>query len=374
MEPIRILHENVVMGAGGIESLLMNVYRNIDRKKVQFDFLVHRNEAAFYDDEIRRLGGNIYVTSRFNPLNNQPYLEGMQNVMVSHPEYKIIHCHSELNMWPLRLAARTGIPVRIAHSHNSKTKINLKYFFMKYQQMSINKYCTDRFACSEEAGLWAFGDAGAADMTIIKNGIDAKKFDYDLSVRERVRRKYGLEDKFVIGHVGRFMEQKNHEFIISLFSQFLKVKPDSVLVLVGDGALEKNIREAVKKSAIESKVIFAGVTSDVSSWYQAMDVFLFPSLWEGLGIVMLEAQASGLPCVASTKVPALAKVTDNVKFIGLDEPVEKWVKALKNADTNKRVGRRQSVVDAGFDIKETAEFLQNFYLAKYEEAVKGENK
>ena len=264
MEPIRILHENVIMQQGGIENLIMNIYRNIDRNKIQFDFMVHREKKGFFDDEIKSMGGKIYVTPPFNPFHHHSYLNGIKSVLSEHPEYKIIHCHSELNMWPLRIAAKMNVPIRIAHSHSSKTPIDLKYFFMKYQQVFIKKYCTHMFMCSKEAGKWAFGEEAIKqdNAYVVKNGIDINKFVFNRKVREEVRKELNLNNKFVVGNVGRLVKPKNHSFLLNIFNEVLKRKKNAVLLLVGEGELETEIKNKVKVMGLEQNVIFTGLRAD----------------------------------------------------------------------------------------------------------------
>ena len=223
MEPIRVLQENVIMDPGGIESLLMNLYRHMDRDVVQFDFLLHRPQKGTFDDEIESLGGRIYRTEPFNPFHHQKYLKSMEEVLRAHPEYKIIHAHSELNYWPLKVAKKLRVPVRIAHSHNARSTINLKYFFLLYEKLFIKKAASDLFMCSTIAGEWSYGPKAVADgkCVFLKNGIEVEKYAYDEKVRAEVRRKMGLGDKLVIGHVGRFMQQKNHGFLIDIFKNIL---------------------------------------------------------------------------------------------------------------------------------------------------------
>ena len=372
MEPIRVLHENVIMDPGGIEALLMNVYRHIDREKVQFDFMVHRSQRAFYEDEIEKMGGKIYRTSRFSPFPGQyqKYMSEMEKVLVEHPEYRIIHAHAELNLWPLMLAKRIGISTRIAHSHNAKTKVNLKYFFFLFQKPQIKKYCTDMFMCSTPAGEWTFGKESVAEGNVkfIKNGIETERFAYDESVRNSKRKELGVENKFVVGHVGRFMQQKNHDFLIDIFKCIKEKKPESVLVLVSDGRLMEEIKAKVHRLNLDDSVYFLGNRDDVNELMQAMDVFVFPSLWEGLPLTGIEAQTAGLPVVMSDAITSEVCVTDNIVMISLKESAEFWSEnVIKMCNGFKRCDVSQQVIDAGFDIRTTAEWLQNFYISKYKE-------
>ena len=369
LEPIRVLHENVIMDPGGIETLIMNIYRHIDRDVVQFDFMVHRPEQAFYEDEIQALGGRIYRTPRFNPLPGayQSYKNGMEDILIRHPEYRILHAHAELNLWPLMVAKKLGIPTRIAHSHNARTKVNLKYFFLLYEQAKIKKYCTDMFMCSTPAGQWSFGEeaVAAGQVKFIKNGIEAERFAYSEAVRIRKRQELGLRDKFVVGHVGRFMDQKNHAFLVDVFSQIYKRNPNSVLMLVGDGRLMAQVKSKVHARGIDDAVLFLGNRSDVNELMQAMDVFVLPSLWEGLPLTGIEAQTAGLPVILADTITKEVQVTDNISWMSLDNTAQEWANRILSAYCSlKRKDGRQQVANAGFDIRTTAQWLQEFYIKK----------
>lgn len=370
MGPIRILHENVIMDPGGIEALLMNVYRHIDREKVQFDFLVHRPEKAFYEDEIEALGGRIYRTPKFSPFPGQyqQFKKSIEQVLREHPEYKVMHAHAELNLWPLMVAKKLGIPTRIAHSHNAKTKVNLKYFFFLYEKLHIKKYCTDMFMCSTPAGIWTFGEEAvrSGNVQFIKNGIETERFVYDEQLRKQKRDELGIDDKFVVGHVGRFMQQKNHSFLIDIFEQIVLKNPNAILLLVSDGHLMDDIKDKVHNLGLDKKVLFLGNRRDVNELMQAMDVFVFPSLWEGLPLTGIEAQATGLPVVMSDVITKEVCVTENVHMMSLKDSAEKWANKILEVCSNfERKNVQQQIIDAGFDIRTTAKWLQEFYLDKY---------
>lgn len=373
MEPIRVLHETVIMDPGGIEGLLMNVYRHIDRTQVQFDFMVHRPERAFYEDEIERLGGRIYRTARFSPFPGQyqAYMRATEKILREHPEYKVLHAHAELNLWPLMAAEKAGIPTRIAHSHNARTGINLKYFFLLYEKAGIKNYCTHMFMCSTPAGIWSFGRRAVAsgDVKLIKNGIETEKFSFDRQLRMKKRQELGLKDQFAVGHVGRFMRQKNHTFLIDIFAAIHKKNPNSVLLLAGDGRLMEEIQNKVRALGLERWVMFLGNRRDVNELMQAMDVFLFPSLWEGLPLTGIEAQAAGLPVVMSDVITDEVRITDHVYTVSLKEPAEVWAdKVLSVRGEDGRENTRKQIIDAGFDIRSTAAWLQDFYLDAYQRA------
>ena len=225
MEPIRVLHENVVMDMGGIENLLMNIYRNIDREKVQFDFMVHRDKDAYFDDEIRNLGGRIYKCSPFNPFKHFKYMSDINKILKEHPGYNIIHAHSELNMWPLKSAKKYNIPIRISHSHSTREIKDLKWLFMEYEKIFLKQQCTDLFACSIDAARWLYGEKAVKQNKIkyIKNGIKVDDFEFHIDIRNRIRKELNLENNFVIGHVGRFMKEKNHKFMLDILKEIKKI-------------------------------------------------------------------------------------------------------------------------------------------------------
>lgn len=369
MEPIRVLHEDVIMDQGGIEALLMNVYRHIDREKVQFDFMLHRPHHAFYEDEILSLGGRIYRTDRFSPIPGQyqTFMNEVESILREHPEYKVFHAHAELNLWPLMVAKKLGIPTRIAHSHNAKTAVNLKYFFFLYEKAFIKNYCTDMFMCSTPAGNWSFGKKAveSGNVKFIKNGIETERFVYSEAIRKEKRAELGLRNEFVVGHVGRFMQQKNHIFLIEIFKEIHSRRPDSLLLLVSDGCLMNDIKAKVHALGLDDAVRFLGKRRDVNELYQAMDVFLFPSLWEGLPLTGIEAQTAGLPVVMSDVITDEVCVTPNIYKVPLKASAEEWAdKVLKVTEGFRRANMQQRVIDAGFDIQSTADFLQDFYLRR----------
>ena len=367
MEPIRVLHEDVILDPGGIETLLMNLYRHIDREQLQFDFMVHRPDKGFYEDEVTSMGGKIYRTPPFNPFKIHSFKSSVCEILEAHPEYKVFHCHAELNLWPLKYAHRLGIPTRIAHSHNAKTVVNLKYFFFRYEKLFIKKHCTDMFMCSTPAGEWSFGKKAVADgkVRFIKNGIETERFRFDEKTRREVREELGVGDKTVIGHVGRFMQQKNHSFLLEIFSVIHKKNPNTVLALCGEGRLEGEIRKKAAELGIADSVIFLGVRKDTNRIFQAYDIFLFPSLWEGLPLTGIEAQTAGLPVLMSDVITPETIVTDNVTTFSLSATAEQWADmTLEILSSYKREDCQGQVVKAGFDIQETADWLQSFYIER----------
>lgn len=363
--PIRILQVVTHMNRGGLETMIMNYYRRIDRSKVQFDFLVHRTEEAAYDAEILALGGKIYRLSPMNPLSRR-YLSKLDSFFSDHQEYRIVHCHLDCMAGiPLKYAKKHGVPVRIAHSHNSSQTRDVKYPLKLFYKRNIPHYATDLFACGEDAGRWMFG---TEKFTVLNNAIDASAYCCNAEVAGEIRRELGIaSDALVVGHVGRFCPPKNHSFLIDVFSRVLKQRPGSVLVLVGGGELQHQAELQVRKLGIEKNVIFTGVRSDVPRLLQAMDVFQFPSIYEGLPVSIVEAQAAGLPCLISDKVPIECKKTDLVKQISLAESVDAWADAVLDAAKVPRRNTLEEIRAAGFDIAENAKWLEEYYLSKQKE-------
>ena len=333
---IHILQSVSNMDRGGIESMLMNYYRHLDRTRFQFDFLVNKKKPGFFDDEIRALGGRIFQSPGVAPQNYPAYLRSMQQLLAQHPEIKVLHAHNEaMQLFALEGAKKAGLPVRIAHAHNTRlpkdAKLPIKWFCKQF----IPGAATDYWACGREAGIYYFGQqAWEARGVTLRNAIDLERFGYRPQVRAKLRAEYGLNGKLVVGCVARFMVQKNHTRLLDIFAALKKVRPDSCLLLVGEGELRAELEAKAARLGIAQDVKFLGVQSDTSVWYQAMDVFVMPSLFEGLPVVGMEAQASGLPCVFSTGVTEEVLLRPDSCRISLEQPDEAWAAVLKDADRN----------------------------------------
>ena len=363
---MRVLQVVTNMDRGGLETMLMNYYRHIDRTKVQFDFLTHRRERAAYDDEIEALGGKIYRLPRLIPWSKH-YLSALDDFFTSHPEYKVIHVHQDcLSSIVLRVAAKHGVPVRIAHSHSASQDKDIKYLVKRFYMKYIPRYATNLFACSNAAGKWMFQDNS---YQLISNAIDASEFSFGAQKRGRIREEFGFnDDTLVVGHVGSFWAVKNHTFLIDVFSILEKINNTAKLLLVGYGGRMEEIREKVKNLGLCDKVIFTGIRTDVSDLMQAMDVFVFPSLYEGLPVTMVEAQAAGLPCIISDKVPPECILTEGlVDIMPLSASPEVWAEKVLSKRAIPRTDRRAEIAAHGFDITTEAVKLQEFYLEAYEQ-------
>lgn len=366
--PIRVLNLFTIMDRGGAETMVMNYYRNIDRTKVQFDFLVHREKRGAYDDEIESLGGRIYRLSPIYPQNFIKYKKELRVFFKEHPEYRIIHSHmSELGCFAFVEAERQGVPVRICHAHNAPHGFDLKMIMRTYFKKRMMPHLTHLFMCGVESGRWLFGKNNENRFIMLNNAIDASAYTYDMAKRERVRGQLGLTNELTVGHVGRFTPQKNHPFLLEIFASLLKKSPDAVLLLVGGGEDMPAIRAKADSLGISEHVRFLGVRDDVADIMQAMDVFVFPSLYEGLGIALIEAQASGLPCVVSDTIPKEAYLTDLVIAEKLSLSPDKWAEKILAVRDKPRTDRKNEITAHGFDITTEAVKLQEFYINAYEQ-------
>lgn len=313
---------------GGIESVIMNYYRKIDRKKIQFDFLSNSPHIA-YEDEIKSLGGKIYlITARKKSYFK--FKQELKTFMLQHAaEYEAIWVNVCMlsNIDYLISAKKYGIPKRIIHCHNSSNDGGkLKYYIHQYNKKRLSKYATHFWSCSEDASPWFFDNKviQSPNYKVIVNAIDVNKYIRDERIRKQYRKELGVQEKIVIGHVGRFHFQKNHQLLIEIFKCLARRSEKYHLLLVGQGENEQEIKDIVEKENLNQRVMFLGARNDVDKIYQAMDLFILPSQFEGLGIVALEAQAAMLPCVLSDSVPQIVKVNDNVKFVSLNDTPEHW--------------------------------------------------
>lgn len=368
--PIRILHVIGIMDRGGAESMIMNLYRNIDRSKIQFDFVEHTHVKANYDDEIISLGGKIYRCPKFKGFNILEYQKWWKNFWKENKlNYNIVHGHigSTAAIY-LKIAKQNGI-FTIAHSHSTDKDISLKsvlYKILSYNTRNVADYF---FTCSNDAGISRFGNKVTQNHEIYKifhNAIDTDLFQYDETVRCNKRSELQLKkDNFVIGHIGRFTPEKNHQFIISVFEKLSKQYPQAILLLVGDGPLKKEYELSTKNLENSEKIRFMGVRSDVNELMQAMDVLIFPSKYEGLPVTLIEAQASGLPCVISDRISEeVILCKDLLDVMSLDSSIEDWSIKIIAAGKKHRTITTDVIKENGYDIKETSKWLEEFYETK----------
>ncbi len=364
MEPIRVLQISYEMNRGGAETLIMNLYRNIDRSLVQFDFLLSCPEGSAYEEEIRQLGGRIYRIPRFMGYNKISYDRNLTRFLKEHPEHHILHNHlMNSAAETLKVAKRLG-RVAVAHSHIADVPLSPKVMMKRFFSRKLWKIADYRFACAKEAGLWLY--RGKADFIVLNNGIDTARFKFDESIREKVRAEFGIGPKTrLIGTVGRMDPQKNQLRLLDIFRKTLEIQPDCKLMIIGIGDLESEIRAKIAADGLSDKVILTGARSDVNELLMGFDVFAFPSIYEGLGIVLVEAQASGLHCVFTDTIPKeVDLVPELLHRTSLSEPDAVWADRIVSV-----CGRKQDreacwrlIADKGYDIKSSAKRIQDFYL------------
>ncbi|MEQ5801957.1 glycosyltransferase family 1 protein [Halomonas sp. H10-9-1] len=369
VEPLRVLHAVNRMDLGGIETFLMRVYREIEHDRVQFDFLAHRPGEGAYDDEIRSLGGQIFnIDFSYNPARFPGYRGDALSFFYDHPEFKVVHSHlNAFNGIFLSLAARSGVPVKIAHIHAQSSGNALREPLWNLLKKIGRKCFSKQFACSSRAGRWAYGRD--AEFSVIQNAIPLDAFAFNAQDRQEIRQEYGLGQRTVIGHVGAFRPNKNQRFLLPVLDELRRYDPTACLFFLGEGEEKDNVSILASEMGLSKHVVFAGEVSKPERYYSAMDVLAFPSVDEGLGIVAIEAQASGLPCVLSTGVPDEAAVTDLAIRLPLDgnRNIKEWTSTIN--ELSARSLARDVITPGleGFDIKATARQLQEMYLAMADE-------
>lgn len=375
MKPIRVLQVLTIMNRGGAETMIMNYYRNIDRTKVQFDFMLHRRERGAFDDEIEALGGRIFRMPNIGLRNLSKYREDLDDFFKTHQEYQIIHSHlNSLSVFILKVARKNNIPVRIAHSHTSLYNLNLnpfskerhsidfaiKFFAQNLFKRKIPIYATHYFSCGYKAGEWLFGKKNKQKIKIINNAIETENFTFDIKKSQEVKKEFSLNEKTVIGHVGNFQPEKNHSFLIQVFNELKKRNENVILLLVGGGN-KTPIEQKVHELELQEDVLFLGVRSDVANILQAVDIFLFPSTNEGLPVTLIEAQASGLKIIASDEISKELDITGLVNFISLSKNPEYWANKLVTTIGYQRENTSHKIIKGNYDIQNNAMLLQEFY-------------
>jgi glycosyltransferase involved in cell wall biosynthesis len=363
-KPIRVLQIIGLACGGGVEAVIMNYYRHIDKNKIQFDFVVHKGAVKSFVDEAKSMGAKVYEVT--------PYTENIFKFtceiyrIIKKERYQIVHSNmNSLSAFPLFAAYIAGVEVRILHNHTTDNKAEglrtwVKRLLRPFAKIFANQY----WACSNLAAEWMYGKKAIANnkVTIINNAIDLEQFKFNEQVRIRLRKELGLENCFVVGHVGRFMQQKNHCFLIDVFNKLVQQKQDARLLLIGDGPLKNEIEERVKKLELTEKVVFLGVRTDVASLYNVMDVFVLPSLYEGLGMVVVEAQVNGLPVLVSEAVPNEAKVNCNINFCNLNKPLAYWRNSIIQISKKERFKSSMIVDNNNFDIRYESKNIEKIYL------------
>lgn len=363
---IRVLNVLGTMNLGGAESRVMELYRAMDRRRIQFDFLLHTDKEGHYDAEIKKLGGRIYSVPRFRVTNAAAYKKALRLFFREHNDYAAVHGHmtSTASIY-LPIAKKAGIPLTIAHARSAGVDKGIKGLVTKLIRTPLKNRADYCFACSSEAGEAVYGSKGIIKkgVWVIPNAIDVERFAYNEAVRNQVRDELGLSNRFVIGHVGRFAFMKNHNYLIEIFAQLCKMRDDAVLALIGKGPLEEAIKDKVKSLGLEKKVLFLGNRFAVERYYQAFDYFVFPSIFEGLPGSVIEAQASGLMCLVSDNVTKEAQITELVTYKSIEEPAGSWASEIMRNAKKALVREDMSVVikERNFDVREQAVKMEAFY-------------
>lgn len=361
---LRVVHIIGKVEMGGVQAVVMNYYRNIDKTKVQFDFIIDGYNETPIDEEIKSMGGKVY---KIEPYEKNIFKNMLQCYKIFKTnKYTIVHCHlNTLSVFPLFVAWICKIKIRICHNHSTAAKGEgkknlIKYILLPFSKLFATHYC----ACSELSGRWIFGNKfyNKGKVKLIKNAIAINKYSYNKSVRDKKREQMNLNNKFVIGHVGRFVFSKNHNFLIDIFNEAYKINNNLILVLIGDGQLKNQIQYKVKKLGLKDNILFLGNRFDVPELMQAMDLFLLPSFYEGLPVVGIEAQAAGLKCIFSNSITYETKITDLVKFISLNKSSKYWAnQIIKYSNGYNRENTDIRIKKAGYEIKIAAHNLLLWY-------------
>ena len=352
------------MDLGGAETLIMNIYRKIDRSKIQFDFLLHCPEESAFEKEIISLGGRIFRIPNYKVFNKLSYDRHLKCFLEEHPEYEIIHDHMiDSASETLRIAKMFGRKT-IAHSHTAGVPFSIEELIRFCFRRNLWRIADYRFACSEEAGKWLYRNN--ADFMILRNGIETVKYRFDEKTRRQKREELGIpQTARVIGTVGRLVKYKNQTRLLHIMKKLTEMKDPSLLLLVGAGPLEREIKEKAKALGVSDRIIMTGSRKDVCDLLMSMDIFVLPSLFEGLGIALVEAQASGLPCVFTDLIPEdVNLIPDLIHRVSLSDPDERWAKKIiASRPLENRENAYRLVAENGYDIMSSAKQLQEFYLS-----------
>ncbi len=376
MKPIRVLQVLTIMNRGGAETMVMNYYRNMDRTKVQFDFLLHRQDRGVFDDEIEQLGGKIHRLHNISLGNLSKYKKALDEFFKTHPEYQIVHSHlNALSVFVLKSAKKNNVQTRIAHSHTSLYNLNLNPFSKKRHSLrfafkfvmqnmlkrQVPSNASHYYSCGDKAGVWLFGKKNKSRVKIINNAIDTSQFVYNSIKALEKKKELEVTNGLVIGHVGNFVPEKNHLFLLQVFEELNNIDKSSTLILVGAGQ-RKQYEEFVAKAKLEANVKFLGARNDVPEILQAIDLFLFPSTNEGLPVTLIEAQASGLKIIASDEISKELDVTGLVDFVPLMQSPKYWAEKILESAKYNRIDTTDKIVKGNYDIKNNALMLQEFYF------------
>ena len=364
---IKVLQMIGSLNVGGSQTMIMNIYRNIDRSKMQFDFVLDHPDQTYFAEEVKAMGAKIYTMPGFHGTNVSEIKRAWNNFFYLHPEYKVLHSHvrSYASLY-LPVAKKHGVKT-IIHSHSTSNGKGAVALVKNALQYPLKKQADLLMACSTEAGLWIYGEKAmnSDKYVFIPNAVDIERFCFSEEKRNEIRRELGIEGKFVVGHVGRFIEDKNHSFLVEAFAKLHEKNTDSVLLLVGEGELQQQTAQKAAAFGVAENVIMTGNRNDVPALLSAMDIFAFPSIREGLPVTLIEAQAAGLPCLISENVSSDVAISPLAKLLPIGS-VELWVEEMLKKP--ERIDASEHLVRAGFDVRASAKHMQELYIKLYNEA------
>lgn len=362
------------LDAGGAESLIINLFEKMDKNRFDVDFLVYENKTYFYNDKVKKLGGNVIALSkkesRFLPIRLFKRWMNLY-ILLKDGQYNVFHCNCDfsLKFVELFIAKKAGIKKRVCHSHNSALdtttlKGKISYVVHMVCRPLLVYFATDLIACSEEAADWLFGQNSKKrhGAIVINNGIDAAYYEFDKGTRDTYRFKMGVKNEILLGNIGRFTPIKNQRYLIDIIKSAKKRDLTVKAVLIGDGELLDEVKAYARESDVEDRVIFTGATKNVRDYLMAMDCFVMPSLYEGLPVSGIEAQAAGLPCVMSDTITNKLDVTGNIKFLPLTDSANKWLEAIiVFLASFSRKSEKKAIRTAGYDIDAIARIIEELY-------------
>lgn len=372
VKKVKILQVFTTLNRGGAEVNMMNYLRNMDCSKFQMDFLLHRSERGAFEEEVKEYGCQVFHVPALHPLKLNAYRKEVQSFFQEHSDYDIVHGQtSEIGAIIYEEAEKQKIPVIIAHAHLAKMNWDVKSPFRLVWRRLTRQFADTYFTCSQDAAVWLFGKKGAKRAWQMNNAIDTEIFRYNPAVRENIRRQLDLKTELCFLCVARFQKQKNHLFLLEVFSQIIKLQPDAKLFLVGDGELKNAIEKKMDDLNLRNSVLLLGLRSDVNVLLQAMDVFLMPSLFEGLPVSLVEAQASGLHCVISDTISEESILIDDlVRMISLKDSPKKWAEEIIAFSDYERKDTSPLILEKGYDIRENAKRLEQKYVELLQQASK----
>ena len=371
MKKIKLLFYTELWANAGIESVIMSLFRNFDLERISVDIMASQNLSDFYDDEIKQLGGMKIIT--LDAKYDSPAKRMIANQeafarAIRKNKYDIVHLHmcNAASMIYGKIAKENGVKVVVYHSHN--TNLSTKHRLIKTAVHNICKWKYERYAdilfsCSDLASKWMYTKKSVSQnrVVLVKNAIDLDRFEFNQTVRDEYRKKLSVQDKFVVGHIGRFAVAKNHAFIIDIFSALHRKDSNTTLLLIGEGEDETKIREKVEQLELTESVIFYGTTREIPQMLWAMDAFLLPSFFEGNPVVGIEAQAASTPCLFADTITKMCQLTDIVTFASLNDSPEKWAELLLDVKGRKRTPTKEMMKQAGYDITQVASMVQELY-------------